>query len=222
MKLKKTLWLSIAILAITISAYVIVQYFILGANNSGLVLSKSYFGVVLSQNWYGMLYIHAVASLIALAIGPFLISRPTRDKNQKRHKQLGQAYYINILFGGLSGLFLAFEATGGIISTVGFSFLSVFWLGTAGMALFKIKQRQVEQHRKWMIRNYSLTFAAVTLKIWLLVFILIAGIENYKTSYAIISWLCWIPNLAIAEFYLKKSEKTSRNRIDFQEKTAKY
>ena len=96
--------------------------------------------------------------------------------------------------------------------TFGFGFLSIFWLGTAGIALYKIKQRQVEQHRKWMIRNYSLTFAAVTLRVWLLVFILLAGIENYITSYTIISWLCWIPNLLIAEFYLKKPRNIVRNQ----------
>lgn len=119
-------------------------------------------------------------------------------------------------------VYLAFELTGGVISTLGFGFLSVFWLGTAGMALFRIKQRQIEQHRKWMIRNYSLTFAAVTWRIWLLVLIPIVGIEHYEISYTIISWLCWIPNLLLAEFYLNKSGKISNNSIEFQEKTAKY
>ena len=140
------------------------------------------------------------------------MSRQIRNKNQKLHKQLGKIYYIGILFGGLSGLYLAFEATGGVLSTFGFGFLSVFWIGTAGIALYKIKQRQVEQHRKWMIRNYSLTFAAVTLRVWLLIFILLAGVENYITSYTIISWLCWIPNLLIAEFYLKKPRNIVRNQ----------
>ena len=199
------------ILAISISGYAIVQYMILGAGKSGFVMSKVNFGEVLNEVWYIMLYIHASSSLIALALGPFLLSRQIRNKNQKLHKQLGKIYYIGILFGGLSGLYLGFEATGGVLSTFGFGFLSVFWIGTAGIALYKIKQRQVEQHRKWMIRNYSLTFAAVTLRVWLLIFILLAGVENYITSYTIISWLCWIPNLLIAEFFLKKPRNIVRN-----------
>ena len=81
----------------------------------------------------------------------------------------------------------------------------------SGIALYQIKQGQIEQHREWMIRNYSLTFAAVTLRVWLLVFILVAGVENYITSYIIISWLCWIPNLLIAEYYLKKTRNIVRN-----------
>ena len=209
--MKKTLWFIITILAISISGYAIVQYLILGPDKSGFVMSKMNFGQVLNAVWYIMLYIHASASLIALALGPFLLSRKIRNKNQKLHKRLGIIYYIGILFGGLSGLYLAFHATGGILSTFGFGLLSLFWLSTAGTALYQIKQRQIEQHRKWMIRNYSLTFAAVTLRIWLLVFILLAGVENYVTSYTIISWLCWIPNLLIAEYYLKKTRNIVRN-----------
>ena len=209
--MKKTLWFIITILAISISGYAIVQYLILGPDKSGFVMSKMNFGHVLNAVWYIMLYIHASASLIALALGPFLLSRKIRNKNQTLHKRLGIIYYIGILFGGLSGLYLAFHATGGILSTFGFGLLSLFWLSTAGTALYQIKQRQIEQHRKWMIRNYSLTFAAVTLRMWLLVFILLAGVENYVTSYTIISWLCWIPNLLIAEYYLRKPRNIVRN-----------
>lgn len=204
-------WIIGTILAISISGYAIVQYFILGANKSGFVIAKISLGDVLNHFWYIMLYIHVFASLFALAIGPFLLSSKIRNKNRERHKQIGKVYYLCILFGGLTGLYLAFEATGGIISTLGFSFLSIFWIATAGIALFKIRNGQVQQHRRWMIRNYSLTFAAVTLRIWLLTFILIAGIENYETSYIIISWLCWMPNLLIAEFYVNKSGKTFVN-----------
>ena len=187
------------------------QYLILGADKSGFVMSKVNFGEMLNAGWYIMLYIHASSSLITLALGPFLLSRKIRNKNQTLHKKLGIIYYIGILLGGLSGLYLAFNATGGLLSTLGFGFLSLFWLGTAAVALYQIKQRQIEQHRKWMIRNYSLTFAAVTLRVWLLLFIPLAGVENYITSYTIISWLCWIPNLLIAEFYLKKRRNIVRN-----------
>ena len=219
--LKKLIWVFSTIFAICISGYAILQYFIFGANKSGFVMTKISFGEVLNQLWYIMLYIHAFTSLIALAIGPFLLSRKIRNKNRERHKQIGKVYYFCILLGGLTGLYLAFKATGGIISTLGFGFLSIFWIVTAGVALFKIRQHQEQLHRKWMIRNYSLTFAAVTLRIWLPIFILIAGFKNYETSYVIISWLCWIPNLLIAEFYVRKSDGIFGKQCDFQEGSTK-
>lgn len=170
-------------------------------------MAKVSFGDALNQLWYIILYIHAFTSLITLAIGPFLLSTKLRNKNKDRHKRVGKVYFLCIFFGGFTGLYLAFKATGGIISTLGFGFLSIFWIDTAGIALLKIKKGQVDHHRRWMIRNYSLTFSAVTLRIWLLIFILIAGIDNYETSYKIISWLCWIPNILIAELYINKSGK---------------
>ena len=212
----------ITILAISISGYAIVQYFILGANKAGLVMAKVNFGERLNQTWYIMLYIHAATSLVALLIGPYLLSRKIRNKNQKRHKQIGKIYYTCILFGGLTGLYLAFKATGGMISTFGFGFLSILWLATAGMALYKIIQRKVEQHRKLMILNYSLTFAAVTLRIWLFIFILIVGFENYETSYTIISWLCWVPNLLIAMLYLYKTGNRLSTPIGIKKENTKY
>ncbi|CDQ20146.1 hypothetical protein BN982_02463 [Halobacillus karajensis] len=203
--LKKILWVISTILAVSISGYAFVQYFILGPSKSGFVITKIQSGEVLNQLWYTMLYIHAFSSLLALVIGPFLLSRKIRNKNLERHKLIGKLYFICIFFGGLTGIYLAFKATGGTVATLGFGFLSIFWLATGSMAFYRIRQRQIQLHRKWMIRNYLLTFAAVTLRIWLLIFILIDGLENYITSYMVISWLCWVPNLLVAELYVRKT-----------------
>ncbi len=55
-----------------------------------------------------------------------------------------------------------------------------------------------------MIRNYSLTFAAVTLRIWLPLFLMQFGVERFEQSYAVIEWLAWVPNLIIAEVYIRQ------------------
>ena len=74
----------------------------------------------------------------------------------------------------------------------------------------------MKDHRNWMIRNYSLTFAAVTLRIWLPLFIVLFGIEHFELSYAIIAWLAWVPNLIVAELFIRKGlikENTKEMRI---------
>jgi len=49
-----------------------------------------------------------------------------------------------------------------------------------------------------MIRSYSLTFAAVTLRIYLpLAFA--SGIP-FEIAYPAIAWLCWVPNAIVAEW----------------------
>jgi hypothetical protein len=52
-------------------------------------------------------------------------------------------------------------------------------------------------HRAWMIRSYSLTFAAVTLRIYLPLS-LAAGM-SFDVAYPAIAWLCWVPNIIVAE-----------------------
>ncbi len=61
-----------------------------------------------------------------------------------------------------------------------------------------------ERPSKLTIRNYSLTFAAVTLRIWLPLFIVLFGIEQFELSYAVIAWLAWVPNLIIAELFIRQ------------------
>jgi hypothetical protein len=53
-----------------------------------------------------------------------------------------------------------------------------------------------------MIRNFALTFAAVTLRIYLPAS-MAAGME-FEMAYRAIAWLCWVPNLVIAELLFNK------------------
>ncbi|MFJ5765971.1 DUF2306 domain-containing protein [Lysinibacillus sp. NPDC093210] len=201
---KKT-WLLISCLAISIACYSIVQYLILDAHQAGFVSLKLMFIETLDSLWYTMLYIHIIFSVLALVIGPFTLFSKFREKNIKRHRILGKIYMIGILFGSVTGLYLAIYATGGFISQFGFSALSILWMITGYQALVKIKEQKIYDHQQWMIRNYSLTFAAVTLRIWLLVFTVLFGFENFMISYPIISWLCWVPNLIIAQWIIGRS-----------------
>ncbi|GGA22608.1 DUF2306 domain-containing protein [Psychrobacillus lasiicapitis] len=191
-------------LAIGVAGYAVVQYFIIGVDHAGLVQMKLMSLSKLSTFWYVMLFIHIAGSIVALAIGPFTLSATFREKSIIRHKRIGKLYMLGILFGGISGLYLAFYATGGLAGKLGFGSLSVFWLVSAYQALARIKANRVNDHQQWMIRNYSLTFAAVTLRIWLPLFMLVLGLERFELSYAIIAWLAWIPNIVIAELYIQR------------------
>lgn len=53
-----------------------------------------------------------------------------------------------------------------------------------------------------MVRNFALTFAAVTLRLWLPASV-VSGVP-FELAYAIVAWLCWVPNLAVAEWMLDR------------------
>ncbi|MFT4961886.1 MAG: hypothetical protein ACI92Z_002980 [Paracoccaceae bacterium] len=55
-----------------------------------------------------------------------------------------------------------------------------------------------------MIQSFALTFSAVTLRIYLLIFAL-NGFE-YAEASVYLGWICWVPNLVFAEWYLRRKD----------------
>ncbi|MGM2834598.1 DUF2306 domain-containing protein, partial [Bacillus cereus group sp. Bce025] len=177
--MNRKIWFVFTCFALLVSGYIVVQYFIMDGFQTGLVKAKLMFGSKLSEFWYSMLLTHITTSIVALVIGPFTLSTKFRERNINRHRIAGRIYMVGILLGGISGLYLSFYATGGLVAKLGFGLLSVFWLTSAYQALHRVKNKKMKDHRNWMIRNYSLTFAAVTLRIWLPLFIVLFGIEHF-------------------------------------------
>lgn len=210
--MKQKLWWIISGLALFIAGYSIVQYLLFDAQKAGFVQLKLMLNATLHSFWYIVLYIHIVFGVLALVIGPFTLSSKLRVKNVKRHRLLGNIYMVSILFGGLAGLYLALNATGGWVAQLGFALLSIGWLFTMLQALVHIKKRNIQGHQKWMLRNYALTFAAVTLRIWLPLFTVLFGFNNFQYSYASIAWLCWVPNLIVMEWYIQRKLFASKDK----------
>ncbi len=144
------------------------------------------------------LYTHVFASAVALALGPFQFSSRLRAIYPRLHRWSGRLYLgIGVLVGGLAGLYMAAHAFGGPAARLGFAALAVGWLYTGLRAYLAIRDRQIESHRRWMTRNFALTFAAVTLRLWL-PGAMASGIA-FELAYAVIAWLSWVPNLLVAE-----------------------
>lgn len=55
-----------------------------------------------------------------------------------------------------------------------------------------------------MVRNYALTYAAVSLRILLPLLPALLDLD-FETSYQAIAWLCWAPNLVFAEWVLLRN-----------------
>ena len=145
------------------------------------------------------IYTHIFTSILALIIGPFQFSQRLLTRNKNMHRWLGRVYLaVGVLIGGLSGLYMSLFAYGGAMSKLGFATLAVLWIFTGFRAYSAIRKGDITEHKKWMIRNFSLTFAAVTLRIYLPLS-MVAGIE-FSLAYSFIAWLCWLPNIVFVEW----------------------
>jgi uncharacterized membrane protein len=145
------------------------------------------------------LYAHLAGGALALGIGPWQFNTRLRDRAVKVHRWMGRSYVVAVLVGGVGALALATLSQEGLVTHAGFGLLAVLWLTTTLQAYRHIRRRHLEVHREWMMRSYSLTFAAVTLRIYLVVSE-VMGIP-FEEAYQAISWLCWVPNLVVAEWW---------------------
>ena len=154
-----------------------------------------------------MIVLHVAGAMLAILIGPFQFLEGMRKGSLlKIHRWLGRTYLMSVLVGGLAGLYMAPLAYGGLVTHLGFGALAILWLFSGFMAYRHIRNKNLESHREWMARNYALTFAGVTLRLWLAVF---GGFGmEFLISYMIVAWLCWIPNLAVAEWKIRRRRQS--------------
>lgn len=200
--IKKILWVLFATFAIIIGLYPTL-YFLL-EKNFGLLSSK---GVELLNNifWNAAFYIHIVLGGLALLIGWIQFSSKLRIKKPRLHRQIGKVYVISSLLSALTSLYVAYYATGGFISALGFASLGVVWFYTTLKAYLVIVKGDIIAHEKMMIFSYATCFAAVTLRIWLP--LLVFSLNEFILAYRIVAWLCWVPNLFVALLIVKRMEK---------------
>jgi uncharacterized membrane protein len=154
-----------------------------------------------SSIYLSAFYTHVFLGGLALLTGFSQFYKTLRKKRLRLHRALGKIYVIAVLLSGLAGLGIAFFATGGIIPSLGFAGLTLFWLYTTSNAYTSIKKMDINGHQRWMIRSYALCFAAVTLRLYLPLFIGPMNIE-FIPAYKIIAWLCWVPNIIFAEVFI--------------------
>jgi uncharacterized membrane protein len=158
---------------------------------------------VVEDNGMGMrvLMIHASAAGIALLLGPLQFLEPIRRRARVLHHWIGRTYIAACMIGGISGGLLAPFTAAGPIAASGFLMLALLWLwvNALGWRAAAVK-RNYDEHKNWMVRSFALTFAAVTLRLYLIP-PQIAGID-FVTAYQWIAWLAWVPNIAIAEWWI--------------------
>lgn len=146
--------------------------------------------------------LHVAGAATALLIAPFQVLPGLRARRPGLHRVMGRIYVAGCLAGGIGGLVLAFGSTAGPIATAGFGLLALAWLATTVQAWRMALARRVAEHRAWMIRSMALTLAAVTLRLYLPFAAL--GPIPFFDAYRAIAFLCWVPNLLLAEVWLKR------------------
>ena len=153
---------------------------------------------------------HVAGGSVAMLAGPIQLLPRLRRRWPGAHRLVGRLYLGGVFVGGAFGLWMAFLAFGGAVATAGFAALAIVWLVTGVQALSTIRRGDIAAHRRWTTRNLALTFAAVTLRIWLPTLDAV-GLE-FVDAYRTVAWLSWIPNLALAEWIVRTRWQPSTSK----------
>jgi len=155
--------------------------------------------------------LHIASGITALTVGLFQFVGSLRDARPALHRALGRVYLGAALVGGATGLPLSFLLLGAIPVSMrpqfypivaSFVSLSLLWPLFTLLALSRARWRRFAEHRAWMIRSYSLTFAAVSVRLVGLPLILLTGDLIVGTNAAFLSWPL---NLVVAEFLIRRA-----------------
>jgi len=147
------------------------------------------------------LYLHVAGAATALLVMPLQFLPRVRARVPRLHRWIGRFYVAGCTAGGVGGFVVAFGSTAGLPVTIGFGLLAPIWVGVTLMGWRSALARHFSDHRAWMIRSAALTFAAVTLRLYLPL-LQIAGVD-FLFAYRLTAFLSWIPNLIMAELYLR-------------------
>ena len=148
-------------------------------------------------------YSHVLAAGAILTLGFFQLNTRISLRWRKLHRFIGKCYAYGILFfAAPGGLVMSFFIHRGPWVLTSFILQCTCWFAFTAMAVIKIRKGDVTSHRKWMWRSYALTFAAVTLRLY--VFFSTSSYDlSQPEAYGIIAWASWVLNLVVVEIYLR-------------------
>ncbi len=111
-------------------------------------------------------------------------------------------YVPAAIIAAVSGIDLAINSEGGFYTHLGFALLGFYWLTSTTLGFYNAFKTRIQSHQRWMIRSFAAALAGVTLRLELP--FLIGYFGDFLPAYEIVAWLCWLPNILIAEYYITR------------------
>jgi uncharacterized membrane protein len=164
----------------------------------------------IETGWYlPAYYAHVLVAGIILVIGILQIHPVWGLRWRSLHRIFGKIYVGGILFfSAPGGLIMSLFIGRGNVVLTSFILQCSLWFASTYLAYYYIRKGDVQAHRQWMLRSYSLTLAAITLRVY--IFLSSWSYDlGQPAAYATIAWLSWVPNLLICEVYLRKRSRVN-------------
>lgn len=154
------------------------------------------------------LALHGVGMILFLILGMVQMNTKFRMRRPDLHRKLGRIAGMGAILGGLTGIWMTLlhlEISTPLL-VVGRLVIGTAMTAFVILAIRDAKARRIQSHRAWMLRAYSIAFAAATLPFVYFPFFLIFG-EPSPLLDDTIQITGWVLNLAIVEIYLRRNTR---------------
>ena len=181
------------------------QYFSFQTNVGFLKFKQD---VITNKYWLVFFYIHIFSVIVCLLAGLTQFSKQFLREYKSAHRLIGKIYVSTILFINFPACFiLGLFSNGGYLGITGFLVQDLLWAFFTIAAIYNIKRKNIEWHKKFMMLSYSITTTAITFRI-IKNLVFDEKIFSYTLFYGVNVWLSLIINLAIALLIINKNSKT--------------
>ncbi len=156
---------------------------------------------------------HIAGGLMAISTGLVQLWLGLTSRVGPLHRALGKVYGTGVLIGALGGYGMALTIPAKyLVYGAGLFALCTAWVVTTGMALYSIRRREIEQHRDWMMRSYTVTFAFVSFRLvdkWLIDW----KVASDNDIDALMAWACWSVPLLLVEPFIQLRKLRARRMV---------
>lgn len=160
-------------------------------------------------------YTHIFAGMFCILAALLQFSSVILKKRKAIHIWSGRVYvFVVLVIGAPTGLYMSFFAKGGVAEKCLFMFMAISWFYFTAKGFITVLQKNIKQHKIWMIRSYAMALTAVTFRVYYILLYLL-DIELTK-NYEVSLWMSVIGNIALAEciiFYKPKQYYKPINQI---------
>lgn len=170
---------------------------------------------------YPLLVVHVLFASVAIITCVVQIWPWFRSRFPGWHRRLGRVYvFAGVLPAGVSGLIIGYQTPFGPVAMVSNVLMASLWLWFTWLAWRAARRRQFRDHRKWMIRSFTLTVSIITNRIWgVVAFLAFSGsvpeAELPGVLAGISTWAGWVVPLLISQWWLER--KPARRPVEQRE-----
>lgn len=151
----------------------------------------------------GLTLLHLIPGLIFVILGPLQFIARIRAKHIKLHRWCGRIYVAAAVFVGVTALIFGIVVGyGGLAETTAVTLFSLLFLIFLGLAVFRIRRREISAHREWMIRAFALGLAVTTMRPMIATMLALTNL-SFSEILGIAFWLAFSLHLVVAELWVK-------------------